>query len=441
MIETSTLDSLALRIQNLGKCYRKYARNIDKLWQLLPNTKKQYFEEHWALRNVSFSVKKGQTIGVIGHNGSGKSTLLQLLAGTVTPTEGSITIAGRVTALLELGSGFHPDFNGRENAKLQANILGIGGDDLEARLERIAAFADIGNAWNEPLRTYSSGMIVRLGFAIATCVDPDVLLVDEALAVGDLRFQQRCMTRIKQLRDEGVSILLVTHDLEACKRICEETHVLEKGKLLRSGPSDAIANWYLGYMTRDLEETAEVEYQRVSVPENRLEKSLFRHGDGQGKIERVTMVTAEGDESETATLGEEVTLCVRASWKRQEQAPIIGFYLRDRLGTEMIGANTHTLGMRLPLSCDEGCDLRFRFVLRLRPGMYTICVGMAYDPQVPRYLDWIDDALHVQVVDPQPGRVIYGLIHEEIQGSIGVEQPNSEHQGWFDAASSTSASS
>lgn len=232
-------DDIAIRVENLSKCYQIYDTPRDRLKQfILPRlhhltgqTPRQYFREFWALKDVSFEVKKGETIGIIGRNGSGKSTLLQLICGTLSPTSGSITTNGRIAALLELGSGFNPEFTGRENVYMNASVLGLSKEEIDARFEDIVAFADIGTFIEQPVKMYSSGMMVRLAFAVQAQVEPDILIVDEALAVGDAKFQAKCFDRLHQLKEGGTSILLVTHSSEQIVTHCSEAILLD-GEML-----------------------------------------------------------------------------------------------------------------------------------------------------------------------------------------------------------------
>jgi lipopolysaccharide transport system ATP-binding protein len=400
----------AVRLENLGKCYRMYARPRDRLKQALFGRWRNYGREAWALRDVNLDVRAGETVGLIGANGSGKSTLLQIIAGTLTPTEGRALVRGRVSALLELGSGFNPEFTGRDNVFLYASILGLTHAQIEERFDRIAGFADIGDYLHCPLKTYSSGMVVRLAFAVAISVDPDILLVDEALAVGDIRFQQRCLTRIRQLRDEGVSILFVTHDLEAAKRLCDRLHVLEHGRVIRSGAPDAVANWYLGHMTGG--------NQSIDASESHLGggKEQFRHGDGNGRITNVQLLTLEARPVRVARMDEVYRLRFEMEFQETIEAPIIGFYLRDRMGTDVIGVNTHQENAPLPtVRPGDNVTVDFILPLRLRPGHYSVNPGLAYNQHEMRYLDWIDNALVFEVIDPVAGRTVFGLTHPEVR--------------------------
>ena len=314
----------AIRVRHLGKSYQMYQRPGDRLKQFAWRGRRRFYRDFWALRDVSFDVASGATVGIVGRNGSGKSTLLQLVCGTLTPTTGSVEMRGRVAALLELGAGFNPEFTGRENVFMYGAVLGLNEQEIRDRYDHILAFADIGAFIDMPVKTYSSGMFVRLAFSIAINVDPDVLIVDEALAVGDARFQQRCMAKLRQLQQRGVSVLFCSHDTEAVKRLCEHVIVLHDGEVANQGDPLSMANWYLALSTFDfdlerLRRMQESEAQRadreasaapavepgtvaagertgagggeanLDIPEFKL----FRHGDGNARIQDVFLATED----------------------------------------------------------------------------------------------------------------------------------------------------
>ncbi|MGL6576970.1 ABC transporter ATP-binding protein [Aeromonas hydrophila] len=233
-------DQIAIEVCGLSKCYQVYEQPIDRLKQfviprlsrLCRRRTKQYFREFWALREIDFSIKKGETVGIIGHNGAGKSTLLQLLCGTLNPSHGEVTVNGRIAALLELGAGFNPEFSGRDNVYLNASVLGLSKEDIDTRFDEIARFADIGDFMEQPVKTYSSGMYVRLAFAVQACIDPEILIVDEALAVGDIGFQYKCFKRMEALKAKGVTILMVTHSTGSILEYADRCLVMERGRLI-----------------------------------------------------------------------------------------------------------------------------------------------------------------------------------------------------------------
>jgi ABC-type polysaccharide/polyol phosphate transport system ATPase subunit len=265
--DSNLSDSHSIRIEGLSKCYQIYAQPRDRLKQfVMPRLRRaaalaprQYFREFWALQDFSLTVKRGETVGIIGRNGSGKSTLLQLVCGTLTPTSGSIDVDGRVAALLELGAGFNPEFTGRENVVLNAAVLGIDASTMETKFEQIASFADIGPFIDQPVKTYSSGMLVRLAFAVAIHVEPKVLIVDEALSVGDFAFQNKCVQRLRKMRDDGVTLLFVSHDLNAVQTICDHVVWLEHGKVVMSGnPVDVCQEYQVAMLGSEAPASGEV---------------------------------------------------------------------------------------------------------------------------------------------------------------------------------------
>ncbi len=408
----------AIAIEGLGKCYRLYAQPRDRLRQLFLGWRRRYFQEHWALEDVSLTIGRGETVGIVGPNGSGKSTLLQILAGTLMPTTGEARLAGRVAALLELGAGFHPDFTGWENIDLYATILGLPSDRLARRHSQIAEFSELGPHLDRPLRTYSSGMLVRLAFSVAISAEPDILLVDEALAVGDLRFQMRCLARLRELRDQGVTIVLVTHDLEVCKRWCDRLHVLEQGRLVQSGPPAEVADWYFARMVSTLPSTAPPPPVALGFSET----GYRRHGDGQGRIVAAELVGDDQRVGGPIRLGSTCRLRLRLEFQAAAAQPVVGFYVKDRCGTEIVGMNTHLAGTPL-LAARPGFrqTVEFNLPMRLRPGTYSISAALAHDWREPRYMDWVDQILLFEVVDPRPGRVVYGLIHEDITARVSQE--------------------
>src|SRR5262245_29261770 len=295
-----------LAVRHVGKHYRIYGRPLDRLKQMLFR-RRRYYHEFPALLDVDFELARGEALGVLGHNGAGKSTLLQIVAGTLQPTCGEVVRNGRVAALLELGAGFNPEFTGRENVHLSGAVLGLSAREVASRFDEIVAFADIGAFLDQPVKLYSSGMFLRLAFAVATSVDPDLLVVDEALAVGDLKFQQRCITRIRQMREAGTSILFVSHDLESVKRICDRALLLERGAVLRQGPAYEVCDWYLAHLIGESIETAPATDAATATATLRGDFKWLRHGDGNAEIVRSEMLDARGAAVTLARLDDEVT--------------------------------------------------------------------------------------------------------------------------------------
>ncbi|MDR9895849.1 ABC transporter ATP-binding protein, partial [Aetokthonos hydrillicola Thurmond2011] len=300
-------EEIAISLDNVSKCFKRYAHPVDRLKELLLPGKTRS-DEFWALRGINLEIPKGKTVGIVGRNGSGKSTLLQIIAGTLTPTTGTVQVKGRVSALLELGSGFNPEFTGRQNVFFNGRLLGLSQREIEEKFDEIAGFADIGDFIDQPVKTYSSGMFVRLAFAVAVNVNPDILIVDEALAVGDVVFQHRCMRRMRTLMDSGVTTLFVSHDSGAIKTLCNSAVMIHDGKIYTSGLPNTVIIEYMKLLTElELEldiGQPEVEAAKSSNPNNShhlicngvdvKESSsnikLARRGNGKAVIEEVSLL-------------------------------------------------------------------------------------------------------------------------------------------------------
>lgn len=408
---------ISISVNKVSKCFRTYQNPQDRLKQALFGRKKTYFQEFWALKNISLQVKRGETIGIIGLNGSGKSTLLQIIAGTLKPTSGSVEVNGRVTALLELGSGFNPEFTGRENIFLNGAILGLSREEMEQHFEDIVNFADIGDFIDQPVKVYSTGMMVRLAFAVQAIVPKEILIVDEALSVGDAKFQHKCINYIHKLREQGVTILFVSHDMEAVKRICNYSYVLEKGEFIFHGEPSHVVNWYLAHVSSGVQVTTEVDNV---TDKNKKESDMkskekkfrsFRHGDGNAKILNVSLINEENQKVKTIRLGSRNKISCLAEVYCDLPESIVGFYIRDRLGTDILGTNTFQEGVIIPpLKAGDKVLVEFEFPVPLRPGHYSVTCAIAYNQWEQRYLDWIDNVLVFQVVDTRPGKVVFGLV-------------------------------
>jgi lipopolysaccharide transport system ATP-binding protein len=439
---------VALKINGVSKRYEIYSAPHHRLLQTFFHGRRQFFKEFWALKNVSFEVKRGECVGIIGRNGSGKSTLLQVITGTLEPTLGSAEVSGRVSALLELGSGFNPEFTGRENVYMNGAILGISRAEMDKRFDDIAAFADIGDFIEQPVKTYSSGMYVRLAFAVAINVDPEILIIDEALSVGDARFQARCMTRINKFKESGVSILFVSHDTETVKRICNRAIVLDSGNIVNSGLSLHMVNWYLAFLTNnfDLDRTKQLENNqggfsqlprftdsvslngtRVIPPDGVLsltkagdnidnsqypEFTYFRHGDGKGRVISIGLYDEKGQFVKHVSLGRTIYCRIEVEFYAEILYHIVGMHIRDSRGTDIIAVNTFQEHVEVPsMRCGERLTYWFSLPIELRPGHYSISLTLAYDQMKMEWMDWIDNALVFHVIDPEPKRMIFGVYY------------------------------
>ena len=436
---------IAIKVSNLSKCYQIYDKPHDRLKQsIIPRIQslagkipKQYFREFWALKDISFEIKKGETLGIIGRNGSGKSTLLQMICGTLHPTSGNIQTNGRIAALLELGSGFNPEFTGRENVYMNASVLGLSNEEIDARFNDIAAFADIGDFIEQPVKTYSSGMMVRLAFAVIAHVDADILVVDEALAVGDAVFTQKCMRFIRGFQENG-SLIFVSHDTASVQNLCKTGIWLKNGKIEQAGAAKSVSEAYLQYTLQEIygdeskltsitsaaigeavltDDTAPL---TESLPKNTYDAVASVHDNinsakgwktGQAEIMSVSLVRLQPGRESIFEGGERVRMTVRAKAHEVLQNPILGFLVRDRLGQDLFGENTLSFTTRNPTPIAAGKTFEgiFEFKLPMLPnGQYAVMASVA-DGNVYENLQhhWMHDALIINVTS---SKIRYGLV-------------------------------
>lgn len=373
-----------ISLSSVSKKFPLYARPQDRLKEML--TRKQQHQEFWALRDVSFEVQRGTTTGLVGVNGSGKSTILQIVAGTLTPTSGTVQANGRIAALLELGAGFNPEFSGRENVFMNGALMGLDEATIRARFDDIARFAEIGEFIERPVKTYSSGMYVRLAFATAIHMDPEILLVDEALAVGDIAFQHRCLRKIKELQSQGVTILFVSHDLGAVKSLCDQAILISGGRVLDQGEPDRIIKRYTALVMGD-----------AAAPEAAPELGAFRHGDGAARVTDVRLLGEDGRAREAFGSGEACTLEITLVAETAIAEPVVGFMLRNRLGVDIYGTNTEKLHRDLPpLAAGARTTVRYQFPMELVAGVYSVTVAVHSSDLTSH--DWIDEARYFEVV-------------------------------------------
>lgn len=398
--------NFSIRACGLGKCYEVYSRPSDRFRQMilpsinvwLGRSKRDYCQRFWALGNVDLEVAPGETVGIVGRNGSGKSTLLQLVCGTLAPTTGIVETNGRIGALLELGSGFNPEFTGIENVYLNAAVLGLTRQQTTDRLDAIAEFADIGDFINRPVKTYSSGMMVRLAFAVQAQTDPDILIVDEALAVGDTRFQAKCFDRLRQLKDRGTSILLVTHSSEQIVAHCDRAVLMEKGCVLESGAPKDVVNHYLdllfgsgGNHASEPKPLADSAFVSSSSSDNSGSEELFqtrpnanpheyRWGDGKVQITDFKLEGSQGAYPLVVETGERLRLSFNVFAFERIVRPIFGITIKTHEGITLCGSNTEKLGfcdINQVLEAGCGTQVSFDFVCRLAEGTYFLSLGVA----------------------------------------------------------------
>ncbi|MDX2165675.1 MAG: ABC transporter ATP-binding protein [Deltaproteobacteria bacterium] len=401
-----------IRIHQLGKRYKRYPNRWARLGEWLSGRRWRPYEERWVLRDVSFDVAPGEAVGIVGANGAGKSTLLKIVAGTTLPSAGHVETDGRVAALLELGLGFHLDFTGRQNAIMGCQMLGLPSADIDALLPAISDFAELGEWMDQPLRSYSTGMQMRLAFSVASAVRPAVLIVDEALAVGDAYFQHKSMHRIREYRAAGTTLLFVSHDATAVKTLCDRALLLDRGVLVRSGPPDVVLDYYNALVAA--RETA-AGISQSGEPG----ATVTRSGDGRAHFAAVTLSDAEGRRRLTFQVGEEVQLSCAVDFHADIAAPTFGLLIRDRLGNDVFGTNTFHLGTSPDrAAAGEQLVVTFRFRLALGAGSYAISVAAhTGDVHSADNFDWWDRALVFEVV-PGSEPFFMGTTHLPVAVSI-----------------------
>jgi len=410
-----------VEFQEVSKSYAVYDSPGDRLRELLSPRRLKRHHDFWALRDISFDVKRGETFCIVGENGSGKSTLLQIVAGILQPTSGTAAVHGRVSALLELGAGFNPEFSGRDNVYLNGSILGLSTRQIDERYAQIESFAEIGDFINQPVKTYSSGMVVRLAFAVAIHVDPDILLVDEALAVGDIYFRQRCMRKVHEMRARGVTILFVSHATADVKAIGDRALWLDHGRLMDIGDTDKVVAKYLAAMVEKDSTYRKVHPEAklvggapVCAPEvvDTIPNIDHRHGDGRAEVLGIAVLDAEGRPA--AMLEPESRIVVRISVRAKADValPMVGFMLRNQMGMDFAGTNTAREGHDLPpMQAGDILTVDFHLdVPELYPGSFSFSPAVA-DGTLDGYTmcDWIDNAIALQM--SRSGGQIYGFLH------------------------------
>lgn len=430
----------AIEVNGLGKCYQIYSQPSHRLKQMLVRGRRQYFKEFWSLKDVSIRINKGETVGIIGRNGSGKSTLLQIICGTLNPTAGEVKVNGRVAALLELGAGFNPEFTGIDNVYMAASLYGLSRTQVDQRLDTIAAFADIGDHLQRPVKTYSSGMYVRLAFAVIAHVDADILVIDEALAVGDAVFTQKCMRFIRKFREKG-TLLFVSHDMHSVLSLCQHAVWLDHGQVREKGPAKLIAENYLQHTLQEVYgQDASLQSLKHPTTEGTKEHSSYcvatqkalnsashQYGaeftvhdhlsdangwkSGAGEIISVVLQAVDGQNGDVLKGGERVRISIRAVVHQPMERPILGFLVRDRLGQDLFGENTLPFTNLNPRSLAAGHVIvaQFEFTLPMLPnGQYVVMASLA-DGDLHNNIQhhWLHDAL---VLNVSSSKVRWGLV-------------------------------
>jgi ABC-type polysaccharide/polyol phosphate transport system ATPase subunit len=403
--------SVALRVEGVSKRYRIYHHPVDRVKEYLSLGRWKSHREFWALRDISFEVEAGTTTGIIGPNGCGKSTLLQIITGTLDPTRGRVLHEGRIAALLELGAGFNLEFTGVENVYMNAALMGFSRAETDRLLPEIERFAEIGPFIHQPVKTYSSGMYVRLAFAVAISADPQILIVDEALAVGDAIFQHRCMRRIKQMQEGGATILFVSHDTGAIRALCSRAILLNAGRMEFDGkPADALNRYQKLIMSREAvyeeEATARAETEEVAgqSPVDEEQPALshtYRHGEGSARILRVELLDATRRAVEAVESGEPLSVRVRVGFQTDVEYPVIGFLIRNRHGIHLYGTNTERQQIIFEhVRRGELIEATFIFNCWLAPDTYSLSVAVHSADGIS--FDWMDGVMFFRVMG-EPG--------------------------------------
>src|SRR5476649_1862207 len=360
----------SISVKQLGKAYKHYGNRWGRLAEWLVPSLGPRHRLKWVIEDVSFQLAPGEAVGIIGVNGAGKSTLLKLITGTAQPTTGSVHITGRVAALLELGMGFHPDFSGRQNAYMAGQLIGLGVEEISRLMPEIEAFADIGDYMDQPVRVYSSGMQMRLAFSVATVRRPDVLIVDEALSVGDAYFKHKSFERIRQFRALGTTLLIVSHDRSAIQSICDTAILLDAGRLAQRGTPEQVMDYYNALI-------AERDGSRVEQTVTAEGRTQTTSGTGDATVSAIALENEQGEPLEVLNVGSAVTLRVRVRIVRPVARLVLGYMIKDRLGQAIYGTNTHHMQMPLEqLQAGETIEYRFRFPLNLGPGSYSITTAL-----------------------------------------------------------------
>ena len=422
--------------RHVSKSYPVYRDPKDRLKELATLNRRSFHEDFWALRDITFEVQRGETFCVIGENGSGKSTLLQIIAGILAPTGGQAEVRGRVAALLELGAGFNPEFTGRENVYLNASILGLSQAEIERRYPDIAAFAEIGDFINQPVKTYSSGMTVRLAFAVAIHVDPEVLLVDEALAVGDIYFRQRCMRKVHELRSSGVTILFVSHSMGDVKAIGDRCMWLDSGRIRELGAADQVIAKYLAAMSEKDSAYLGSPQAAIAISESpgappevveRIPNVDHRHGDRRAEVTGIAVYDTFGRETPMLAPGTRAILRISVRANTDVALPNIGFMMRNHLGIDFAGSNTTREGHQLPpMRAGDRVTVDFHLDLPdLYPAFFSFSPAVA-DGTLHSYTmcDWIDNAITLQMGHGE-GQV-YGYLHMPCRVEVNARLQDSK---------------
>lgn len=386
----------AIHINNVGKAYRQYSGRWARLLEWTSLRGHIYHHLHWVIRGIDTQIAPGQSVALIGLNGAGKSTLLKILVGTLSPTEGSVKLSGSVAAMLELGMGFHPDFTGRQNAMMSGQLLGFSAAQMQALMPQIEAFAEIGEYIDQPVRVYSSGMQVRLGFSVATAQRPDILIIDEALSVGDAYFQHKSFDRIRTFREQGTTLLIVSHDKNAILSLCDRAILLSAGTILHDGSPEMVFDYYNAMLSERESNNLQIEQAKTITG-----KFQTHSGSGQATVSNISLLDDHGIPLESVKVGQSVSLVIEVVIQADLPELVLGYAIKDRLGQTIFGTNTYRLKHVLT-NVTKGMKVSFRFdfVANLGEGSYSVATSLhTGDSHVAQNYEWRDLALLFDVVN------------------------------------------
>lgn len=379
------MNNCVIKVDHVSKVYNLYEKPVDRLKESLSLVKKSYHREHFALNDISFEVGKGETVGIIGTNGSGKSTLLKIITGVLTPTSGKILVNGKISALLELGAGFNMEYTGLENVYLNGSMMGYSKEEMDKRVKSILDFAGIGDFIYQPVKTYSSGMFARLAFAVAINVDPDILIVDEALSVGDVYFQSKCYNKINEIKENGTTILLVTHDMGSVIKYCDRTILINNGQFIEEGKSNKIVDLYKQILTNQYNDKDKSNEETYSInklnndlwkDKLRVNESKLQYGDKRAEIIDFAVLDHNNDITNLLFKDKECSIKMKVRFNSEIQYPIFAYTFKDSKGTELTGTNTHFEDYEVEKTAvGEIYTISFTQKMSLQGGEYLLSLG------------------------------------------------------------------
>lgn len=393
----------AIEVDHLSKYFDVYRRPSDRFKEVLLFERKKFHQRFWALRDISFSIQGGSTVGIIGQNGSGKSTLLKILAGLMLPSSGDVRVNGKRSSIIELGMGFHPEFSGRSNVYLNSALLGISKEEIDAKFDQIVEFSGIGDFIDRPVKTYSSGMYLRLAFSIVISVNPEILLIDEVLAVGDALFSQKCIKKLREFQERGATILFVSHDMSAIRNLSNEALLLDQGLLIERGdPEEILSDYTALIQKRYAEEAKQITFVERVEKEKKGRKQ--RYGNFDAMIADIRLLNPAGEEIGAVVSGEEYIIMVKAIFFEDVNDAVVGILIRDRLGNDIFGTNTGFYDQHTgPIKKGEMVSVKFSLKMNIGPGDYSITAAIHPDKfGFEGHFDWMDKAISFKVLSSEP---------------------------------------